>query len=62
MAEMWFANDEREEMLQVIYKEGIFTCYLQDGREYIFDEGDSAFEKFLVKEGFIRLQECKVFA
>ena len=59
MAELWFYNEEKEQTMQVIYKEGIFTCYLQDGREYIFDEGDSAMEKFLVKEGFISLLECR---
>ena len=62
MAELWFANDDKGQTMQVIYKDGIFTCYLQDGREYVFDEGDNTFEIFLVKEGFIRLQECRVIA
>ena len=59
MAEMWFTNDEKEQTMQVIFDGSIFACYLQDGREYAFDEGDPAFERFLAREGFITLRECR---
>lgn len=60
MAELWFSNDEKEQTMQVIYKGGIYHCYLQDGREYVFDDTGNALEVFLVKEGFTTLQECHI--
>ena len=58
-AELWFSNDEKMTTCQIIYREGLFNLFLQDGREYAFDEGDPGLERFLVKEGFLTLREIR---
>ena len=60
MAEMWFSNDENGAVVQVVLTGDLYECFLQDGREIVFDADGNGLQKFLAKGGFLTLREIRV--